>query len=239
LKKYLFLIFILGVVVAASGCIGSGGTGSGNVINETPKVSGFNQVALDGIGTLIITQGNTESLTLEAEDNVIPHIKTTVKDNRLQISYDNAGTPTTTKPVKLHLTVKNISSIDISGAGKLNANNLSTDNLNLFVNGAAEGNLTNINMNTLVLTISGAGKLSASGNVDTQTITINGAGEFNAPSLLSQSTTITINGAGKGTVNANKTLNAIINGAGQVNFFGNPQITKQINGVGKINHLVH
>ena len=239
MKKYLFLIFILGVVVAASGCIGSGGTGSGNVINETPKVSGFNQVALDGIGTLIITQGNTESLTIEAEDNVIPHIKTTVKDNRLQISYDNASTPTPTKPVKFHLTVKNISSIDISGAGKLSADNISTDNLNLFVNGAAEGNLTNVNINTLVLTISGAGKLNAGGNVDTQTITINGAGEFNAPSLLSQSTTITINGAGKATVNATKTLNAIINGAGEVNYFGNPQITQQNNGVGKINHLVN
>ncbi len=239
MKKYLFLIFILGVIVAASGCIGSGGTGSGNVINETPKVSGFNQVALDGIGTLIITQGNTESLTIEAEDNVITHIKTTVKDNRLQISYDNASTPTPTKPVKFHLTVKNISSIDISGAGKLSADNISTDNLNLFVNGAANGNLTNVNINTLVLTISGAGKLNAGGNVDTQTITINGAGEFNAPSLLSQSTTITINGAGKATVNATKTLNAIINGAGQVNYFGNPQITKQMNGVGKINQLVH
>lgn len=238
MKKYLFFIFILGAVVAASGCIGSGGTGSGNVINETTKVSGFNQVALDGIGTLIITQGNTESLTIEAEDNIIPYIKTTIKDNMLKISYD-VSTPTPIKPVKFHLTVKNISSIDISGAGKLSADNLSTDSLNLFVNGAAEGNLANIQLKSLVLTISGAGKINASGNTATQTINMNGAGEFNAPSLISQSTTITINGAGKATLNANKTLNAIINGAGQVNYFGNPQITQKINGLGKINHLVH
>lgn len=227
---------ILTIIVAASGCVGTMGQ-TGKIVNETPKVSGFDQIALDGVGTLIITQGKSESLTIEAEDTIIPHIKTSVSNNKLQISYNN-NSPVPTKPVKFHLTVKNISSIEISGAGKLNADNLKSNSLNLNLNGAAEGNLTNARLNTLVLIISGAGKLNTSGTVNEQTITINGAGDYNAMSLLSQSTSVTINGAGKATVNASNTLNAIINGAGQVNYFGNPQVSQQINGLGKINQAV-
>ncbi len=229
----------MAIVVTASGCIGSGGTGSGKVVNETVKVSGFDQIALDGMGTLIITQGNNESLIIEAEDNVIRHIKTSVKNNKLQISYDNASTPTPTKPVIFHLSAKNLNSIDVSGAAKLNANNLNSDKLNVFVNGAAEGNLTNLQLNSLILTISGAGKLNASGNADTQTVTINGAGEYSAPSLNTLNTSVTINGAGKTTVKVSDVLNAIINGGGEIVYFGNPQVTKQINGVGKINQAVN
>lgn len=236
MKKYLILIILLVTIVGLSGCIGSGGTGSGNVINETKKVSGFDQVALDGTGTLNITQGNNESLIIEAEDNVIRHIKTSVKNNRLMISYDNS-TPTPTKPVIFHLNVKNLNYIDISGAAKLSADNMNADKLEIFVNGAAEGNLTNLQLNNLILTISGAGKLNASGNADTQTITINGAGEYFAPSLNTLNTSVTINGAGKTTVKVSDLLNAIINGGGEVNYFGNPQLNQQINGIGQINKV--
>ena len=229
----------MAIIVAASGCIGSGGAGSGKVVNETVKVIGFDQVALDGMGTLIITQGKNESLIIEAEDNVIPHIKTSVQNNKLQISYDNVSTPTPTKPVIFHLSVKNLNSIDVSGAAKMNAVNLKSDQLNVFLNGAAEGNLTNLQLKSLILTISGAGNLNASGKADAQTITINGAGEYSAPSLNTSNTTVTINGAGKTTVKVSEMLNAIINGGGEVVYFGNPKLTKQVNGMGKINQAVY
>ena len=39
-------------------------------------VSSFDQVSLNGQGDLIITQGEQESLQIEAEDNLIPVIET-------------------------------------------------------------------------------------------------------------------------------------------------------------------
>ena len=233
MKKNFVLILLLGIVVAASGCIGSGGAGSGNVVNETAKVSGFEEVVFDGTGDIIIKQGDTESLIIEAEDNVIPTIKTSVDNKKLTINYD--GTIAPTKTPKFYLTVKNISSIEISGAGELNADKLNVDNLNVIVNGAANGNLNNITLKELTVSITGAGKLSASGSADKQTIVVNGAGDYTAMSLATKNTSITINGAGKGTVRASSVLNAVINGFGEINYFGNPEVTKQINGGGQIN----
>jgi len=236
LKKYILAALILFVVVAASGCIGQNASGSGNVINQSQNVSGFNQVALSGIGTLMITQGNQESLTIEAEDNLMPYIKTSVNNNKLSISLER-GMPIPTKPVIFHLTVKDLNTIDISGSGKIQSNNLKANSLTINSNGAGEGNLTNLNVNTLKIIISGAGRLFLSGSANTQDISISGAGQYNANDLNSKAATITINGAGKGTIRVSDSLNAIVNGAGQISYIGSPKVSQQINGAGSINQI--
>ncbi|MCK9150825.1 head GIN domain-containing protein [Methanobacterium alcaliphilum] len=234
MKNSIILVLIICIAITVSGCIGTGGTGSGNVINETKTVNGFDQVSLNGIGTLIITQGSEESLTIEAEDNIIPHIQTKVDDNKLEIYYDNI-TPSPTKSVLFHITLRDLGSVEMSGAGKLNSTNIKTKDLTLRIEGAGEGEITNLNADNIKINIIGAGNLKLSGNVDNQTININGAGEYNAPALTSKITSITINGFGKGTVNVSTILNAVINGGGSINYFGNPKVNQEINGAGTVN----
>ena len=48
MKKYLILTILFCGIIALSGCIGTQNSGSGNVINQTKNVSGFNQVLLNG-----------------------------------------------------------------------------------------------------------------------------------------------------------------------------------------------
>jgi hypothetical protein len=59
-------------------------TGSGNVITESRDVAGFNEIALGGIGTGIVTQGDEEALTIEAEDNLLPPIGSEVREGPQQ-----------------------------------------------------------------------------------------------------------------------------------------------------------
>lgn len=236
MKKYILIALILLVVAAASGCIGQNATGSGNVINQSQNVSGFNQVALSGIGTLIITQGNQESLTIEAEDNLMPYIKTSVNNNKLNINIER-GMPVPTKPILFHLTVKDLNTIETSGSGKIQSDNLKANSLAININGAGEGNLTNLNVNTLKILISGAGRLFMSGNANNQDVSISGAGEYNANNLASKSATITISGAGRGTVKVSDSLNAVVNGAGQISYIGSPKITQSINGAGSVKQV--
>lgn len=236
LKKYILAALIIVAVVAASGCIGQNALGSGKVVNQSQNVSGFNQVSVDGSGTLIITQGNKESLTVEAEDNVLPDIRTNVNNNVLTISFGNR-TVIPTKPVVYYLTVKNLNSISYTGGGKIQTNGLKTNSLTMNINGASEGNLTNLNINTLKIIISGAGKLFMSGTASNQDISISGAGEYNANNLTSKTVIISINGAGKGTIKVSNSLNAIVNGAGQISYIGSPKITQQLNGAGSIKQI--
>ena len=235
MKKYVLAVFLLCLVVATFGCT-TQGTGSGNVMNQTKSVQGVNQVSLDGTGTVILIQGNQESLTIEAEDNIIPHIQSNVNGNKLSLSYDT-NTPTPTKTVKYYLTLKDLSSISISGAGKVETNGFKTQSLIISTNGAGEGNMSGLNINKLTVNLSGAGKMNMAGTATDQTITISGAGDYLARDLKSQTTTITINGAGKGTLNVSNILNAIINGSGDINYLGNPKVSQQINGAGSVKQI--
>jgi hypothetical protein len=235
LKKYFLAIILMCVVVAASGC-SMYGTGSGTLTNETKSVNGVNQVYLDGIGTLVIQQGDKESLTIVAEDNIINHIESNVNGNKLELKYDSI-TPTPTKPVKYYLTIKDLNSLSLSGAGKAESNGLKTDNLTLTIKGAGEVEMSNVDLNVLTVNIDGAGEVEMDGRTNEQTVTINGAGEYDADELQSNIATITINGAGEGTLNVSKILNAFINGAGNIKYIGNPQLNKHTSGVGSIKQI--
>ncbi|WP_414468466.1 head GIN domain-containing protein [Methanobacterium sp. ACI-7] len=235
-KKYIIAIFLIFALVAVSGCINQNSMGSGKVINESRDVSNFNQIDINGVGELIITQGDKESLIIETDDNIMPYIKTIVNANKLAIDFNNSM-PLPTQSIKFYVTVKDINSITTSGSGKISSNNLKANDLTINIKGSGESNLSNLNAQTLKIIISGASRFIVSGTVNDQNIDISGAGEYNANSLTSKTATISINGAGRSTIKVSDTLNAKINGGGEILYIGNPQVNQQINGAGNIKQI--
>src|SRR6185295_3610097 len=67
--------------------IGPGERGSGNVISQTREVSGFDAINVSYPAEVLIKQGSAESLKIEAEDNLLPNLKTQVKNGTLEIFY--------------------------------------------------------------------------------------------------------------------------------------------------------
>ena len=77
-----FLLTVLIIGLFSSACGGAETIqGSGNVTSESRNVSNFNEVELQGIGNLTVQQTGSESLTIEAEENIIPYLKTEVQDS--------------------------------------------------------------------------------------------------------------------------------------------------------------
>ncbi len=234
-KSALGIIAIFILVMSASGCTG---TGSGNVIKEPRNVSGFKEISLSGDMNLFIKQGSTESLVIEAEDNVVSNIKTEVSDDVLTINYGGFfASPIPTKPVNIYITVKDLNAVDISGNGKAEATNINTNNLNIAINGAGNANLNNITADKLEISISGSGNVKASGKVVDQNINISGSGEYLAETLESNSAGVVINGSGEATVYAIEQLDIEIKGSGKVSYMGNPTVKQNISGSGEVNKL--
>ena len=78
-KRIIIPTTILLVALLVSGCGFQVVTGSGKVATETRNVSGFTSVTLAGIGNVYLTQGETESVRIEAEDNLIPYFETSLR----------------------------------------------------------------------------------------------------------------------------------------------------------------
>jgi hypothetical protein len=219
--------------------IGPGERGSGNVISQTREVSDFKAVSVEYPAQVLIKQGNTESLKIEAEDNLLPNLKTQVKNGTLEIFYrrENGKHVNPTKMVKITITVKDLTEVDFTTAGELIVENLKTNGLDVSLSGAGSLKLNDIQVKSLEVSLSGAGSMTASGSADNLELNISGFGDFDGEELHDQKARVHISGAGSATVWADDSLIADVSGAGSVNYYGSASVTRNISGVGGVNHL--
>ncbi len=191
-----------------------GSAGTGTMVTESRDVSGFTQVRLSGFGTLNITQTGTESLTISADDNVMPHLTSEVVNGTLELGVKPRLSFNSLKRVVYTVTVKNLDGIQLSGAGKVN--------------------VTDIRTSAFAANISGAGDMTISGGAQSQTVKISGAGNYNAKAFQTDTAEVTLTGAGNVRINASQTLSATISGAGVVSYSGSPHVSHRITGVGSV-----
>jgi len=237
MKKVVKIALIIAVIsvlaVFAASCKWTIGMvrGSGDIETEERDVSGFDEVYLSGIGNLIITQGEEESLVIEADDNIIPLIRADVSGDRLTIGFKRGYSFIPAAKIKFHLTVIDLDKISISGAGDVDCDNFSTDQLELEISGVGDINF-NINAERIETTSSGAGDITLTGEVDSQDIDISGVGKYDAEELESRECSISLSGAGSVTVNASEELDINISGVGNVYYVGSPYVEQDISGLG-------
>jgi hypothetical protein len=189
--------------------------GSGNVTSESRDVSGFDEVELRGVGNLSIRQTGSESLSVEAEEDVLPKIRTEVVNNRLIIGPEPNTSIQTTEPINYVLTVKDLHALEASGSGDIDAEDIDTDKLST--------------------TISGSGAVEISGSADSQETDISASGEYRAEDLQSKEAKIDVEGSGSAVVNVSEALDAKVSGAGSVEYIGNPTVEKDVSGAGNVN----
>jgi len=213
--------------------------GSGKLKTEKREVSGFNSIEVSYLAEIHIAQGNKESLTIEAEDNILPGLHTQVTDGKLQIFYDAKGkNPVTpTKPIKITITAKNLKAVDFSSAGKLVIDGFETDDLEVSLNGAGSLELNDIHIGNLKIGLSGAGDVTASGSADEFELEMSGVGNFDGKDLHTKTANVSLSGAGSATVWVDKELEAHLSGAGSISYYGKPSVSKEVNGVGSVKSL--
>jgi len=206
--------------------------GSGEVVSEDFDVSGFNKLSFSGIGKIIIVQSAEESLTVEAEKNIIDALDINVSGNRLNIGLKRGFLNIIpTKDIIFHLSVTDLQKIDLTGAGSVICESFETQSLE--INSSGLGNIEfNIVAENLETEISGAGKVIMEGKVGIQEIEVSGVGTYNGRELQSNECLINISGAGRAVVNVQDILDVRMSGVGHVEYTGNPQITQNISGVG-------
>lgn len=187
---------------------------SGRVVTEERPVKGFSAVQLDGGGTLLITQGEAEALTISGDDAILPLIRSEVQGDTLVLGPAPGSSMTFSSDPLYKLTVTRLGAVTLNGSGNVRADRLTTDHLRVAINGA--------------------GDWTATGSADTLEVRINGSGSFDAPELVSRTVGVEISGSGDVIVEASETLDARIDGSGSVRYGGSPKITQQVNGSGSV-----
>jgi hypothetical protein len=242
MKPRLIIGILIFALVATTACnfsvnLGNRVGGSGNTTTEERSVSDFDKVALLGAGELYIEQGQTESLTVETDDNLMQYITTEVKDGRLELGIKpNINIFFMTKIV-YRLTVIDLREVKISGSGKVITKALKTDNLVLGTSGSGKFEVEDLKATRLEASTSGSGEFTVKGKVDALKIEIGGSGKFINPDLQSRTAEVRISGSGNVTVWTSDSLDVTISGSGSVRYYGKPQINQTISGSGNVTSL--
>lgn len=230
------------LVVLLSGCGGMGNwnypvvKGSGTVITEARDVAGFDRVDVSGAGNVRVTQGETESLSITTDDNLLPYIVTEVYQNKLRIYLDKVNARPT-KGITYDLRVKDLRALNLSGAMKAESGPLETDSLSLTISGSGSISIDHLIAENAELRISGSGSGSMRGEVVTQALHVSGSGSYHAGDLKSQVAEVRISGSGDATVWVSETLDAHISGSGTVSYYGAPRTDQHVSGSGKVRGL--
>jgi len=240
MRKYK-IFYLLALMVLISGCIlpvrFTRVLGSGEVITESRRVSGFNAVELSGVGTLIIEQGSKESLEIIAEDNLIKYLNADVFGKTLRLSVDDYVSIEPTEEIIYHLTVNTLNRIVTSGMGNIEMDVLETPTLNFEISGAGNAKVGDLQADSFSLEISGLGNIEIGGSVEEQRVRLSGAGNYDGDNLQSGNASIEISGTGKAIIWAENKLDVELSGIGSLQYYGNPILTSEVSGLGSVSTL--
>lgn len=189
-------------------------TGSGVVKTETRTVSGFTAVELAGNGEVTVQQSGTESLSISAEENLLPLLTSEVVDGTLKLGVKDGARIDSSQPITYQVSLKNLSGLDIGGSGNQTA--------------------TGVKTTALRVRVAGSGTVTASGTADALDLQMAGSGTFRGSGLASKTANIDSAGSGTAEVAVSDRLNVKILGSGTVTYSGSPQVTESIMGSGTL-----
>jgi hypothetical protein len=196
-------------------------------------VRGFDEVSVSGAGELILVQGDDESLSIETDDNLLPYIRSEVRNGRLLIGPQDANLHPT-KTIRYRLNLKNLRELHLSGSVRASADSIKTDRLSLSISGSGRMNVARLDADTLSAHISGSGSTSAGGHAERQVVSISGSGNHHAPDLKCAKAEAHISGSGHASLWVTETLVAQISGSGRVEYHGDARVNSHVSGSGKV-----
>jgi len=238
-KLYCFVLPILALILSACDFVDAGFDsqrirGSGKVTRVQRDVSGFREVRFTSVGEVTLDQSGSESLEIEAEENLLPYMRIEVQGGRLLIGTERGVSLAPTTTIRYRLTVKEIEAIELSGSGKIVTSPLTCSEMELNLPGSGEIRIGGLSARVLEASISGSGDIEVPGKVSRVTVDISGSGEYDGGGLESDTADVSISGSGDATVWVRDRLSASISGSGDVDYYGEPSVTKRVSGSGGV-----
>ena len=234
MKKKREIIFITTVItfLAVVSWFVSPSNGLAEVISETREVSRFHSIRLSINGDVTVTQGKGQSLEIRADNDIMPRLRTKVKNGTLTIS--STGVVRGKDFLEIDIEMEEVKGLNILGPGTIKfKNRIEADNVSLKISGSGSIFLE-LDANDINTKISGSGAINLSGTVRSHTIEISGSGDTNAFELITEKTSVKISGSGGCMVNVSENLDVKISGSGDVEYKGSPKVNLRGSGSGTV-----
>lgn len=209
---------------------------AGPQVTREQRVGTASAVMLRTSGDLVITRGESASLTTTAGERAFDSLTFEVVDGVLVLDSDGPMMPGF-GGVRYELTLPAIESVGVEGSGDVEADFSGVSEVDIDVRGSGDVTGTALAADGVTVSVAGSGDIRLTGESDDLSVAISGSGDFLGRGLETESTTITIAGSGDAEVFASDTLDASIAGSGSVRFTGGARVTAEVAGSGDVSEF--
>jgi hypothetical protein len=201
--------------------------GSGNVITKEFTVKSFDELNASGVFNLKLSQGDKESLRIEADDNLMDLFIVENEGSTLKIRMKKNSNFNSEKSLKVYVTFKTLKSMDLGMVGGTSSEErLKFADLKLKNQSVGSVNL-NMTVQTLNMENQSVGSVKLEGSADNAIVKNSSVGSINAGDFVVQKMEIDNTGIGSATVNAEKELKYSDSFLGKVSNKGNATVKKK------------
>jgi hypothetical protein len=182
--------------------------GNGNRITRTVSVQPFTSLEASGVYELKLTQGNSEGVQIEADENLQDLFTVRNDGGKLVIEMKDMKNKNlrTQKGLRVYVQFKNLKSMDLRTVGNVSStNNLSFEDLEL-TNGSVGNVDLDLTATKFELENSSVGNITLSGKAENAVMKNSGVGSLKAGDFVVQTLDIDNSGVGGAEVNAEKGL---------------------------------
>ena len=187
--------------------------GSGVSASETRVVANFTSIEASGVGKLSVRVGDSESLRITADNNLLPLIKSEVREGVLILSSKSGFK--SKNEITYEVSAKTIKRLENSGTVSIDARG--------FTGGE------------LAVETSGVGSITLAGRVDSLNAGLSGVGSLEAEELVADRVKTSLSGVGSASVRAEKSISGNVSGVGSLTWKGAAtDVTTSVSGIGRV-----
>lgn len=188
---------------------------SGKIITKEVSIAAFDAIKAEGLYELILTQGDKESVKIEADDNLMDLFSVKNNGNTLEIKMPELKDKSInfkdkddkhSLKLKVYVQFKQLKSLDVAVIGNVRSDAVfKTTAFNLDCKSVGNVELK-LSTDKLTVKNSGVGNIRLSGSAADANVSNKGVGEFDGDDLLVQTMNIDNSGVGRANVNVVKDL---------------------------------
>lgn len=229
-------VFLLGAIPAL-GCglsFGPAVAGSGDVTSQNRSVPAFDRIDIGGEYEVLVRVGAGRSVVLEGDDNLLPLIRTEVRNGTLHIESDEDLEPR--DEIRIDIGVETLNAIHSGGSSDVAVRDVRSSAFDVGVSGSSEV-VANGEFGDLSASISGSGEIHMHGTADAIDGDVSGSGELDLLQVRARAARIDVSGSGDATVHVSDRLDASVSGSGDVRYRGRPSVDADVSGSGSVERI--
>lgn len=228
-------------LLAVSVLLGAAQTAQAQV-KQPRQVSTFQVVSSGGGIDVVLTQGATISVVVEAVDEAQKHVVTQVQGGTLTIGWESnyswKNLLGTNRKVNVYITCPRLNGLSLSGgSGAKGESTFSADDFRIEASGGSDVKLS-LTAKTLTSVASGGSNVALSGRVERQTVRVSGGSDYNGFGLQSTTADVSASGGSDVSVSVDGEISSSASGGSDVRYKGTARVTRASHsGGGGVHHV--